>query len=982
MWGIALKRLWHHPWLTVLSVVGITLTIGLMSSISIFARAVSFVMLKEELAELSARAERPLFSLRVYVYPTGIPLSLEQCDTLGEHVAQTLASEIDLPLLTYSQHIESAGLILRTTDQETPYGAPHTMIAKSLNLAVVPDVASRLTMVEGISPPSTMASNPSRDGLLDVWMHHTLLDEMGITPGETFELRNLRLGATVPIRIAGAWRATVPNDPLWFGNPDKALREKLFVRKRDYQSIVEPLFQTKLGFAAWTLVLDDSALAPERMHDYADGLDQALKVIAQYVPDAQADSLPTAALNRAIDRETRLTALLFVFSMPLTGFLLYFMALLSTMTVYWQRRETALMVSRGMRVHQLLGVGLVEIAVLVGVSLPLGIVVGAQFARLMGNTKSFLSFTWREPLPVSPKTYDASLLIAAVALTLITWLRPVLRSARTSIVAHERVRSRTTQKPFWQRFYLDVLLLIPLSYAYRQLSLQGTLVPRLPGEYVAAEEDPLMLLVPALFVLTISLLAIRLFPYLMRLGDSLGLLARRPPFYLAFRQLTRQSSSYTHPLLLIITALSLGTFMASMAYSLDGWLTDQEYYAIGSDILIKTVIRPGDDVRLQHHEAVLSGQAAAEEASFQRSALSLPIETYRDAPGVVWAARVGMYPATIPIGSTGTVQGTFIGLDRVDTPSVLFYRPDFGTASLGEMMNLLASRGDGILVSQRTLEKGQYQVGDTLQVYVSVNGVPLDAIFHIVGTYRYFPTVYDKVGKEVEKVRQSAWRRRTPYSPPVYMEVDGPPAVVGNLDHVFGQIGATMAHGIWLKLTPDADRQAIFDQIESRGVQVSEYQDARAEIAGAQARVERVGVFGTLTIGFIAATVLSGIGLLIYSYASLQERLFRFTILRAVGLSQQQVVTTVMIEYLVLLLYSVVGGVALGALASRLFIPFFQAADKGVLNPPTLVPQIAWHEVGWISGAFATVLVVAQGAVIGAALRRGVFQALRLGDRE
>jgi putative ABC transport system permease protein len=975
---IVLRRLWHRPWLTVLSLVGITLTVGLTNSISVFARAVSFVMLKEELAELSARTERPLFSLRVYVYPTGTPLSLDQCDTLGEHVAQTLVSEIGLPLLYYGQHVESAGLILRTAAQETPYGAPHTMIAKSLNLAVVPDAESRLTIVEG----GSLSSPPSRDGLLDVWMHHTLLDEMGITPGETFELRNMRLGATVPIRIAGAWRATIRDDPLWFGNPDQALHEKLFVRRRDYQAIVEPLFQTKLGFAAWTLVLDDSALAPERMHDYAHGLERALKLIAEYVPDAQADSLPAEALSRAIDRETRLTALLFVFSIPLTGFLLYFLALLSTMTTYWQRRETALMVSRGMRLHQLLGVGLVETALLIGIGLPLGIVTGAQLARLVGYTKSFLSFTQREPLPVSIQTYDVSLLVAATALTFIARLWPVLRSARTSVVAHERARSRIRHRPLWQRLYLDVLLLIPLSYAYRQLSLQGTLVPRGPGKHIAAEEDPLMLLVPALFALTMSLLAIRLFPHLMRLGDYIGALARRPSLYLAFRQLTRQSSSYTHPLLLVITALSLGTFMASMAYSLDEWLADQKYYAVGSDILIKAVIRPGDDVRLKHYEAVLSGQAAAEEASFQRSALSLPIDTYRDAPGVVWAARVGMYPATIPIGSTGTARGTFIGLDRIDTPNVVFYRPDFGTVSLGEMMNLLASRGDGILVSQKTMEKGQYRVGDTLQVHVSVADVPLNATFHIVGTYRYFPTVYERVGKEVESARQSTWRRRTPYSPPVYMEVDGPPAVVGNLDHLFGQVGATMAHSIWLKLAPDADRQAIFDQIESKGVQVSEYEDVRAEIAWAQARVERVGVFGTLTIGFIAAAILSGIGLLIYNYASLQERLFRFTILRAVGLSQRQVVTAVMIEYLVLLLYSVVGGVAIGALASRLFIPFFQAADKSVLNPPTLVPQIAWHEVGWIASTFAAVLVLAQGAVIGTALRRGVFQALRLGDQE
>jgi len=90
----------------------------------------------------------------------------------------------------------------------------------------------------------------------------------------------------------------------------------------------------------------------------------------------------------------------------------------------------------------------------------------------------------------------------------------------------------------------------------------------------------------------------------------------------------------------------------------------------------------------------------------------------------------------------------------------------------------------------------------------------------------------------------------------------------------------------------------------------------------------------------------------------------------------------VAIEYLALMVYSVAGGAAIGVWASRLFIPFFQAADQNVLNPPRLIPLVAWDDIIRISSAFTVVLVVAQIAVIFAALRRGVFQALRMGDRE
>jgi putative ABC transport system permease protein len=158
--------------------------------------------------------------------------------------------------------------------------------------------------------------------------------------------------------------------------------------------------------------------------------------------------------------------------------------------------------------------------------------------------------------------------------------------------------------------------------------------------------------------------------------------------------------------------------------------------------------------------------------------------------------------------------------------------------------------------------------------------------------------------------------------------------------------------------------------------------DVRRAVSVEQARAERVGTLGTLTIGFLAAAAFSGIGLLIYNYASLQERLFRFTILRAVGLSLGQIVAQVVLEYVVLMAYGIVGGALVGASASQLFIPFFQAADQNVLRPPTMIPFVAWAEIARISGVFLIALVVAQTSVIGAALRRGVFQALRIGDSE
>jgi putative ABC transport system permease protein len=947
MLSIAFKRLWNRSWLTLLSIIGVALAVGLATGIPIFAQAVSFAMLQEELDENSRRTRRPPFAIRVYVLPSGqYALSMQDCAFLENHVAETISSEVGVPLLSQSRQMETTGLVLRTRDEETSYGPPNTILLKDTNLTIVPGAASRLTIIEG----QPMDSGTSTGDGLEVWIHQTIADETGIQVGEKFEARDLRRGISVPVRIVGTWRTTDPTDPFWFSNPEMSLRRALLVREADYETIAESAFEQQLGFVSWYIILDDSKLTAEQMQAYADGLNAGAKIISKYLPDSRIDSSPLEALENAIERESTLTVLMFVFSVPVMGFLLYFLSLISTITIRWQERETAVMASRGMRSGQLLTVGIIEAGVVIGLGTPLGLLTGIQLARLMGYTESFMQFIWRAPLPISPTSFSMPLLLAAISATLLARLWPTLRSARTSVVAHERARARAPHKPFWQRFYLDFVLLIPVAYAYRQLATKGTLVPEMIGGESGAGEDPLLFVVPALFTLTLSLLLVRAFPILMRIGDWLSALGRQSTLYLAFRQLARQSAQYTSALLLVITSLSLGAFMASMAMSLDQWLVDQVHYAVGSDVLIRQTVRPeeggGSDP--------FGGSSSSQGTAWAEGAWVLPVTDYLEVPGVTDAARVGMYPATLSLGGNRTLKGTFIGVDRLDVPDVLFFRPDFGAASLGEMMNWLAAREDAVLLSERTMERGAYQVGDKISIRVLVTDILVESEFTIAGTFEYFPTVYE----------------------------DEKPAVIGNLNFLFELVGATMLHDIWLKIEPHADRFEMIENVEEMGVYIGKWVDAREEVAKEQAKVERIGIFGTLTIGFLAAAVLSGIGLLVYNYASLQERLFRFTILRAVGLSLVQVVSQVAIEYIVLMVYSVAGGATIGVLSSKLFIPFFQAADKNVLRPPMMIPLIAWQDIGRISGAFTIVLVFAQIVVISAALRKGVFQALRMGDQE
>ena len=487
MLSIAFKRLWRRKWLTLLSIVGVMLAVGLVVSIPIFAKGISFVMLKKELkaplgGTTSGIDQRPPYSIRFRVLPGGkYELTLEQVEALEQYIAETIASETGLTPLGRYRQVESQGLLVRQQTESLPL----TMFQGG-RVVVIPGIESRMNVIDGKSMDLTAPVESE----LDVWIHYISAYKDGLIPEAPYELYDARTRIAMPIRLAGRWIAANPGDTFWDEHPDQTLLQAIIVRESAYKAILEPIFERQLRSASWHMVLDHDQLTPENMQAHADGLQRAIKLVEQQLIDPKTHSPLLNALNTAIKRESDLTVLMFVLSVPIMGFMLYFLSLISTITIRWQQRETAVMVSRGMQREQLLAVTLIEAGAIVGIGTPLGILIGLQLAQALGYTASFMRFVRRAPLPVTLTAINLPLLVAALSALILARVWPVLRLTRTSVVAHEQRRARAAQRPFWQRFYLDVLLLIPVYYAHRQLSIQGTLVPSAATAVAAGRRGP------------------------------------------------------------------------------------------------------------------------------------------------------------------------------------------------------------------------------------------------------------------------------------------------------------------------------------------------------------------------------------------------------------------------------------------------------------------------------------------------------------
>jgi putative ABC transport system permease protein len=147
-----------------------------------------------------------------------------------------------------------------------------------------------------------------------------------------------------------------------------------------------------------------------------------------------------------------------------------------------------------------------------------------------------------------------------------------------------------------------------------------------------------------------------------------------------------------------------------------------------------------------------------------------------------------------------------------------------------------------------------------------------------------------------------------------------------------------------------------------------------------QRRPDRQGVFGLLSVGFIAAALLTVLGFFMYALFSLRQRFISLGILRAVGLTQGHMTIFIAFELAFLIITGLTLGTILGTFISQQFIPYLQIGVREIdLVPPYLV-EIAWSAVGEIYLLFALMFVVALLLLATILRRMRIFQAIKLGE--
>jgi putative ABC transport system permease protein len=943
----ALKRLRANAGLALCALIALIAAVALSVSIPVYAEGASLRLLKSELERQEQQTNRSPFALLFrYIGSWNTPVEWERIQPADQFIVGPGLNSLDLPLEGLARHTRTQQLQLFWP----PSANAQNQFIKNITLGFLDGMDDRYRIIDG-APPQVSSSTQVA---VEVMVLRELADEIGLNVGDTFSVVTNSGGqvGSIPIRIAAIWEPLNANDPAWFF-PPSSFKDVALMPEASFTGPVAGALRNEVDQIVWFARLNGDNLTVQQASPLLGRINAVNSRLAGAIQGLRLEQSPAEALTRYRSSANQLTFQLFVFSAPILGLVFYFVALVASLLVARQRGEIALLKTRGVRDSQILGVYLVEWSIMGALALVLGPLLGLAFAQFMGNTRSFLQLadtSAQEGIQLSLTATNLSYGIAAVILGMVAALIPAALATRRTLVDEQQQAARAVRKPLWQRFYLDFLLLIPPAYGIYQLDRTGGMQVSLGGNSLQGAnplDNPLLLVVPMLFCFALGLIAVRIIPMVL---EFLAWLAAKPNWIaplIALRSLARQPGSYRGPLLLLILTLSLASFSASMAATLDGSLYQAITYQVGASTqLIET--GQGRQQQQQGNDQPRPPVDIRDEARW----IFVPVTDHLNVEGITAATRIGSYDATLQIAG-GNTSAQLIGIDRSDYPNVVkTFRPEWADGqSLGHLMNLLAINPDGVIVSRNVLDKG-LKIGDLLPSTLSLYGDQRQARFRIVAAVDLWPGFYPQDGA----------------------------LVIGNLNYIFDQMGGQYPYDVWIERDIESEALEIVNGVRQQGISVVDYYDAASMIQNEQMQPRRQGLFGLLSVGFIASGILTLLGFLIAALISARRRAIDLGVLRAMGMSGIQVVVELTIEQTLLVIAGIGAGTGIGLLAAKLVVPLLQVGAGPHPGTPAFPPQIAWDQVLIIYAVFAIALFITLFALSFTLGRMKLFQAVKLGD--
>ncbi len=847
---------------------------------------------------------------------------------------------------------------------------------KKITVGMIEDLEDHIKMVSG----DMYSDKVNKDGVIDAVISQKGLVTQKLLIGEVLIFDDIEMpdGNPLKIKITGVFENSEDEDLYWVNEPSSFTSEILISEKvfmDNFGDFENSEYKTR---GVWYLLFDYEQIRGSNcktvlnktksyMNFYA-GKDSYNMQVAYY--DILEEQIKTSKV---------VSSTLIVLQIPILVLLAAFVFMVSRQILEIEKNDISIIKSRGASKRQILTTYFLQSAIVAAIGIVIGVPIGALLCQVFGSANAFLEFVQRRALSLRPTLPLLWYTLSAVLISIMSMVIPVFKFADLTIVETKQKKSGRKFRVWWQKYFLDILMLIVSVYGFYSFNARKAELAKRVVE--GASLDPLLFLSSSLFILGAGLVSLRLIPLITKGIFYIKKSKWKPASYASFLQVIRSKNKQYFIMIFLILTIALGIFNAKTARTINSNEENQISYSNGADIVLMekwdTVDEGEEDLsddsepteNTAEDKKVSSGEGNEEGQNngllSADNFIEPDIEKYKTIDGVESVAKVYMSnEAKVSVQvSDSEVENqtvTLMGINTKDFGETAWFEDgDLLPSHWYNYLNAISQNTGAVLVSSNFKDKLGYELGDvilfTTATRQNVRGI-------IYGFVDYWPGYENTV---LEQNTDGSENKKDNF------------LIVSHLSKL-QSVDGVLPYQVWIRMQDST--QPVYNFIEDKEIKLELFNDTKEEIIEMKNDPVIQGTNGILTVGFIVVLILCSVGFLIYWILSIQSRALQFGIFRAMGMTMKEILYMLIFEQIFTTLPTIFVGTVIGFIASKLYIPLIQIAYGGEKEIIPLKVMAASTDIVKMYIVVVIVIGICM-AVLGGIIRKiKIAQALKLGE--
>ncbi len=765
-----------------------------------------------------------------------------------------------------------------------------------------------------------MYSNDVKDSVLEVIVSKEEYNSNSIVLDQEYTFFNNRMynagAGDVKVKVVGVFEINYDDVDYWRNSDiSDGMKTYFLVSPEAFNKyFMSPSRISAISIGAWRYNVDLYGFSKNELAPYLDVYNEIDEYFSEFYEGTASFSAPiNETLSEYVGKSETLEITMWILNAPVIVMLLFYTYMVAKMVIDDDKNEISALKCRGAYPKQIFYRYFLECGIISVGSLILGPPLGYVLAKTIGSANGFLEFVNRSNIELTllPVSYLYAL-IAAIVFTIMV-LVPAHKATKITIVRHKQKKARRTNKPLWEKLFLDVILLaasLYLLYIYKRTDL---ITPD-------GEADMTVYFISTVFIFACGMLFLRIYPYIIKVIYYFTKKRLPPSLYATFIQVSRNGNENRFLIMFLILTISIGIYSSNTAGIINTNAEDIAQYKIGADIVVKPDWQLDSVVTYTAEDgSTITGTMSDMPAKYR----TFSSDSFMEADGVEAMTKVANLKRAYA-KDTYSVEWErnvrIMAIEPYEFSQVSWIRPSTFNKDVHwyNYINQLQEYPTAIMISSSLAEACDVKAGDNLEVSFKgtrVNDLVIaDMSCYVLGTFDYWPTFYEDY--EYAEMTDNM--------------------IVMNLDYLLS-LDDKVTYDLWFKKADDASSSDIYKSWEKDGLleNVVEISDKQNSLNKEKSDSLVMALNGLFSMGFVATMIISFMGFLLYWLISVRKRKLQYGVLRAMGLSKFKLSMMLFWEHLMTSGVAVVMGIFIGYLTSYLYLPVLEKTFTTML-PLTL----------------------------------------------